>query len=150
MKIYNFFVVLFLVSVAFVATMQIEGSSEWYFVLLYIFLVLFIHEIGHAISIILTRAGKIMRLVVNRKGVGIQWYCKDWNPIKLAIISLSGPFANIAAGLLLYISGEKFLALNSAFFGSFCLLYHSPAGDGYRSFQHLKKYFKETEKGSVS
>ena len=54
-----------------------------------------VHELGHALAVILTRAGKVQGMVLNWRGIGLKWeiYCHE--PLKRTIVPITGPGINL-------------------------------------------------------
>ena len=106
--------------------------------LITILFVLAVHEAGHALAIIFTRAGQIKRMVVCLKGVGVEWEPYGYEPIKRSIVSLSGSAVNILFAVIFYSVGLDALGLANLVFGVVNLL-PFPGADGLRAFASLKE-----------
>lgn len=98
---------------------------------------LIIHEAGHALAVILTRAGKVQGLVFHLKGIGLKWEPYSHDPIKRSVVSLSGSAVNLGLATLFIIAGFEILALANLVFGVVNLL-PLPGSDGLRAYGSIK------------
>lgn len=98
---------------------------------------LIVHEAGHALAVILTRAGKLQSLVFNLKGIGLKWKPHAHNPIKRSVVSLSGSAVNLGLAALFIIAGFEILALANLVFGGVNLL-PLPGSDGLRAYVSIR------------
>jgi len=96
------------------------------------------HELGHVLAILLTRAGEVKGFIINLKGFGVKWSPHAKEPLKRALVSLSGPAVNFALAAILYAAGYEFFALANMVFGVVNML-PLPGADGLRAFAQLKE-----------
>ncbi|MDW7739073.1 MAG: M50 family metallopeptidase [Bacillota bacterium] len=104
----------------------------------------FIHEAGHALGIMLTRAGRIQGLVLNLKGIGISWEPYANEPLKRTFVSLAGPAINLLFAISFFITGQELLFLTNLVFGLVNLL-PLPGSDGSRVLTNLKHVFQQLQ-----
>lgn len=100
--------------------------------------VIAVHELGHALAVILTRAGKVQGMVINLRGIGLKWEPYGHEPIKRSIVSLSGPLVNLTLAVFFYGAGLEFLGTANVIFGVVNLM-PLPGADGLRAFAHLRE-----------
>ncbi len=93
------------------------------------------HEIGHVVSIYITRAGHVTGVVVTPMGVGVCWEQVDPQPYKLLLVALAGPVANlVAAGISASLPQLAFGLINLIFL-------HVPGSDGYKALLYARMLF---------
>jgi len=100
--------------------------------MLYIILLLsiVIHELGHILAILITKAGVIKRLHLSWKGIGIEWEAENPSIQHRIIISSAGSAANIIVGIvLLLLQMPEYAYIN--FLCGFLNLVPFLKGDGY-------------------
>lgn len=98
----------------------------------YVLLVYSIHELGHALAIILT-GGKVSGFMIDRRGVGVKWQ-GDGDFRKQVAVSLSGPVANL---IVFAFCGLNLFGLCNLVFGTLNLLL--PGGDGAKIIKLLRR-----------
>jgi hypothetical protein len=114
-------------------------------VLIGVLIGIILHEIGHVIAIKITKAGKILKIHLSLKGVGIEWEPFDENDyIKRIIITLSGSGLNLLAGALCFAGGLVEIGLVNVLFGLLNLLIPLKNSDGRRAFETLRDYTMES------
>jgi Zn-dependent protease len=99
---------------------------------------LFVHEAGHILAILLTRAGKVQGMVVCLKGIGVKWEPYGHDPFKRSVVSLSGSAINLALAIVFYSAGLEMLGMANLVFGLINLM-PLPGADGLRAFNSLKE-----------
>ena len=99
---------------------------------------LFVHEAGHILAILLTRAGKVQGMVICLKGIGVKWEPYGYEPFKRSVVSLSGSVINLAVAIVFYSAGLDLLGMTNLVFG-FVNLLPLPGADGLRAFNSLKE-----------
>ena len=99
---------------------------------------LIVHEAGHALAIILTRAGKLQGVVFHLKGIGVKWEPYSHDPFKRSVVSLSGPAVNLGLAALFVIAGFEILAFANLVFGAVNLL-PLPGSDGARAYVSIRE-----------
>ncbi len=97
-----------------------------------------VHEVGHAMAIIATRAGEVKGMVISLKGIGVKWEPSAHDPVKRSIVSLSGSAINLALAYIFFTAGLEMFALTNLVFGAVNLL-PLPGADGLRAFAHLRE-----------
>ena len=90
-----------------------------------------VHEAGHVMAILLTRAGRLKGIVVNWRGIGIRWEASAYVPLKRAAVSVSGPALNMVLAFLFFSAGLELLGMANLVFGGVNLL-PLPGSDGLR------------------
>ena len=103
-----------------------------------ILFVLAVHEGGHALAIILTRAGQVKGVVLNLRGFGLKWEPYGYDPAKRSVVSLSGSAVNIIFAIVFFATGLDTLGLANLIFGVMNLM-PLPGSDGLRAFASLKE-----------
>ena len=103
-----------------------------------ILFVLAVHEAGHALAIILTRAGQVKGLVLSLRGIGVEWEPYGYDPAKRSVVSLSGSAVNIIFAVIFFATGLYALGLANLIFGVMNLM-PLPGSDGSRAFASLKE-----------
>ena len=101
-------------------------------------LALAVHEAGHILAIIGTRAGKVQGMVVCLKGIGVKWEPYGHEPFKRSVVSFAGSGVNLALAVIFYSAGLDLLGMANLVFG-FVNLLPLPGADGLRAFNSLKE-----------
>ena len=96
-----------------------------------------VHEAGHILGIIMTRAGKVQGMVACWKGIGVKWEPYAYEPLKRSIVSLSGSAVNLAFAAAFYGAGLEVLGMVNLVFGVINLL-PLPNSDGLRALNNLR------------
>jgi Zn-dependent protease len=104
-----------------------------------ILLSIILHELGHIIAILITKAGKIKGIHVSLKGIGIRWEGDNPSLIHRIIISSSGSLVNIIIGLILIYLQMYEYALFNIIFGILNLIPFLK-GDGYNIVRVIKEH----------
>ena len=99
---------------------------------------IFVHEAGHILAIVLSRAGKVQGMVVCLKGIGVKWEPYGHDPFKRSLVSFSGSAINLALAIVFYSAGLELLGMTNLVFG-FVNLLPLPGADGLRAFNSLKE-----------
>lgn len=101
--------------------------------------ILIIHEVGHVLSILLLKAGKIIKFHVSWRGVGIEWEPNKDSNIKQLWVTLAGSIANLIVGSLCFAGGLVYLGVLHWVFGLLNLIIPIKHGDGYRAYTKWKE-----------
>ena len=103
-----------------------------------VFITLLIHESGHILAIIFTRAGRVKGIVVCLKGIGVKWEFSVYDPVKRSVVSLAGPIASLISATIFYSIGFDNLGFVNLLFGLLNLL-PLPGSDGLKTILSLKE-----------
>lgn len=106
-------------------------------IVILIIFVFTVHEAGHILAIILTKAGKVKGLAVNWRGIGVKWETNGYEPFKRSVVSLSGSVVNLAFAVLFFSVGLEMLGFANLVFGV-VNLFPLPGSDGLRALANLK------------
>lgn len=103
----------------------------------WIALALIAHEAGHALAVLITRAGKLEGVVFDRRGVGMAWAPRPGiSGGARAIVTLAGPAANFIAAGLFWGTDAGFINL---IFGAANFLIPLKHADGRRAFEQVRR-----------
>ncbi len=103
-----------------------------------VIMALAVHELGHVLAILLTRAGTVKGMVISLKGIGVKWEPYKNDPYKRSIVSLAGPLVNLSLAVLFFTGGLEVLGLANLVFGAVNLM-PLPGADGLRAYSHLRE-----------
>ena len=97
-----------------------------------------VHEMGHALAILSTRAGRIEGIVINLRGIGLKWDSYGDEPLKRTVVTLAGPLVNLVFAAYFYSMGFDTFGMANLVFGVVNLM-PLPGSDGLRAFAHLRQ-----------